>query len=142
MGKIIKAFSTGISSRRRKELKAFTLMVAGELFNACFEFENFVMCGRNWSTDLTNVLHKLGRIVSQMMEMINFTKTRAEKKYVYNRLQKYVKPVIDIIVYDIERIHSINDFSDDNRGINNNDDLVLTNIDTFHKNTLKKLFIF
>lgn len=138
MGKIIKAFSTGISSRRRKELKACTMMISGDFFNACFEFENCVMCGSNWNTDIINVVHKLGRNVSQMLEMINFTKTLSEKKYVYNRLQKYVKPVVDIVVHDMKRMNSINRLENDDGSIF---DVVLYNIDSFHKNTLKQLLL-
>jgi hypothetical protein len=107
MGKISKAFTTGISSKRRNELKIATLLATSDFLKACFELETVVAYNSNWIVDLNNVLHSLGRIIAQMILNFNFMKNKKEKNYVHYRLKKCIIPVLDHVITNI-KLHYYN----------------------------------
>jgi hypothetical protein len=104
MGKIIKAMTTGISSRRRRELKVNTLMVSGDYFNTCFELTRLVGCNDEWYSDVDETFHTLGRVVESTAEQLTFGKTRVETRYIKSRVTKYLIPVLEVLFTELSRL--------------------------------------
>ena len=122
MGRVYKAFTTNISTKRRRELKACTLMMACDFFKVCHEFETIVSCNSNWETDIDSIVHSIGRVIQQFIENIDFTRSIIETNYVKTRVRKYIIPVLKVIISDLKKTH------DDH-----------TTLNKFKKDSIKKL---
>lgn len=122
MGRVFKAFSTNISTRRRRELKAYTLIMACDLFKVCREFESVVYCRSDWEIDIDPIIHSIGRVIQQFIENLNYTRSINEKHYVKTRIRKYIIPVLKVVIHDLKKTQ------DDN-----------TILNKFQKDSIKKL---
>ena len=104
MDKILKAYTTGLSTRRRREIKASVLMHSHSFFKACLTTYH--------ETNMDIILHTLGRVVDTVASSMNFSKTIGELKYVRTRVKKYIVPVLDVVLEHLLLIQF-----DDSRGV-------------------------
>jgi hypothetical protein len=105
MGKITKAFSTGISTRRRMELKVAVLLVSHDFFKMCYEFENIMLCTDNWCEDVIESCHLIGTCIESTASDMNFSKCDREMSYIRNRIRKYLFPVLELLIDAMIRRH-------------------------------------
>lgn len=142
MGKITKAFTTGISTRRRRELKVCVLLTSHDFFKICFEFENFIQCNTEWCRDIDNSFHSIGRVIEITASAMNFSKSHAELCYIKQRIRKYLIPVLDVIIDGILRQHkSTFTHNWDDRNVSDNTEYNETEkkIIEFKKKSIKRL---
>lgn len=142
MGKITKAIITGISTRRRKELKVMVLMVSHDFFKICYEFESAFQCTDQWIIDLDDMFHVIGRVTETTACAMNFHKSFIELQYVKSRIKKYLISVLEVIIDGVIRSHHSSYTHDWNHEDENNDSDYyhkLNLIVNFKKKTIKRL---
>lgn len=106
MGKISKAIMTGISTRRRSELKVSVLISSHDFFKKCHELDSLILCNDDWAADIDTSLHSIGRIIEVTAASMTFSNSRAELLYVKGRIEKYLITVLIVIIDGILRRHS------------------------------------
>lgn len=87
-----------ISSKRRKELRANVLMNTHDLFRVCLEFDQFVMCRDDWSSDVENELYQFEDSINFTTTQMNFYKNELERHYVRKCFRKYACTTLKVIL--------------------------------------------
>lgn len=134
-GKFQKAATTGISNKRRQELKACVLMTCSSFFKLCNDIDHHVLFDSSAPVELANIIHKLGRSIETLINGIRFVRSPVEIEYVKSRVKKYSIPVLNMTMKNLKVINHANK---DNNSLYYIDDNVLVK---FHNVSLKKLNI-
>jgi len=95
---MILSITTGVSKRRRNELLSYILFAGADFFTICGKHKLKIK-ERNF--DISTFKHEIGTSSMRMSTMLQFARSKNEKKYIIKKVRGTIIAVLEDIIYHI-----------------------------------------